>query len=206
MHPTPIFRQTEPLQALAFARSRSFGTLAISSEGAPLMAHVPVLISADGTQVEMHLLRSNPISRACQTPRDATLVVLGPDGYISPDWYGVEDQVPTWNYVAVQFTGTLHLRPEGDLEDLLARQSAALEAFLPKQPWTMDKMSPDTKSRFLRVILPFRLEVADIQSTFKLNQNKPDAARLRAARAVEDGFGSDLGALSDLMRQPPGKA
>jgi transcriptional regulator len=114
--------------------------------------------------------------------------------------------VPTWNYVAVQFTGEVHPCPPETLEDLLARQSAALESFLPKTPWTMDKMSAETKARFLRMILPFRLEVAEVQSTFKLNQNKPDHARMRAARAVEEGFGSDLMALADLMRQPPGGA
>ena len=52
----------------------------------------------------------------------------GPDSYISPDWYEVPDQVPTWNYVAVHLTGTLELRPQEELLDLLDRQSALFEA------------------------------------------------------------------------------
>jgi transcriptional regulator len=31
----------------------------------------------------------------------STLIVNGVDGYISPDWYGIDGQVPTWNYVTV---------------------------------------------------------------------------------------------------------
>jgi len=153
----------------------------------------------------MHLVRSNPIARL-MAPKAATLVISGPDGYVSPDWYGAEDQVPTWNYVAVHVTGTLQPMPEDALEDLLARQSEALEAFLPKDPWTMDKMTDATRDRFLRMIVPFQMTVTDVQSTYKLNQNKPDEVRLRAARAVQDSFGSDLEELSDLMRVPPPNA
>jgi len=203
MHPNPIFRKTETDVALSFARVRSFGTLALSTAHAPLLSHVPFLLSPEGDVVDFHLVRSNPICRAFSETCPATLAVTGPDGYVSPDWYGIDDQVPTWNYVAVHLTGQLEQRPEAELEALLAAQSDALEGFLPKTPWTMDKMSEDTKSRFMRMILPFRLTVTDVHSTFKLNQNKPDAARLQAARAIEEGFGSDLMALADMMRVPP---
>ncbi|KUF09409.1 FMN-binding negative transcriptional regulator [Pseudoponticoccus marisrubri] len=205
MHPNPQFRQAERTRALAFARARGFGLLTVSTEGAPLLAHVPFLLSEAGDSVDLHLVRSNPI---CRTARDgvaATLAVTGPDGYVSPDWYGLEDQVPTWNYVAVHLTGMLIPLPVETLPDMLARQSAAFEARLaPKPAWTMDKMSTETRARFLRMILPFRMQVSEVQSTFKLNQNKPDAARHAAAGHVAQGFGSELDALASLMREPPG--
>ncbi|SMX46512.1 FMN-binding negative transcriptional regulator [Maliponia aquimaris] len=204
MHPNPTFRQTAAQEALSLARTRGFGLLALSAQGAPLLSHVPFLLSDDGTQARLHLVRSNPICRACAQPLAATLAVSGPDGYISPDWYGLDDQVPTWNYLAVHLTGTLHPLPIEDLEPMLADQSAAFEARLqPKPPWTMDKMTADTRTRFLRMILPFRLQIDDVQSTFKLNQNKPDAARHAAADSVQTGLGSDLAALARWMRTPP---
>ena len=55
----------------------------------------------------------NAVIRA--VPGPAVLAVIGPDGYISPDWYGtheqVPDQVPTWNYIAVHLRGILHPLP-----------------------------------------------------------------------------------------------
>ncbi|EBA07773.1 FMN-binding negative transcriptional regulator [Sagittula stellata] len=204
MHTNPAFRQTDETVALDFARSRAFGTLCLSTEGAPHLAHVPFLLAEDGRTIDLHLTRSNPIARACRVPREVTLAITGPDGYVSPDWYGLEDQVPTWNYVAVHLSGILHpLQPE-ELPGMLARQSAAFEDFIPgKMPWTMDKMSEDTTARFLRMIQPFRLEILSVASTFKLNQNKSANARHNAARHVEEGFGSDLTRLADLMRTPP---
>ncbi|MFW2588658.1 FMN-binding negative transcriptional regulator [Sagittula sp. SSi028] len=205
MHSNPSFRQASDAQAIAFARGRSFGVLTASSpDGPPLVSHLPFLLNGDGDMAELHMARPNPIARACKEHLPVTLVVSGPDGYVSPDWYGIEDQVPTWNYAAVHLTGVLHRLPADRLPDMLARQSAAFEDDIPgKTPWTMDKMTADTKARFLRMILPFELRIDTVSSTFKLNQNKPDAARLRAAEHIRSGLGSELDGLAQLMRQPP---
>ncbi len=203
MHPNPIFRQTDAKRSLDFARARGFGVLAISTGGAPLLSHIPFLLSADGGVADLHLVRSNPIARAVRSEAQARLDVLGPDGYVSPDWYGIDDQVPTWNYVAVSLTGRLEALPPDALEPMLAAQSAAYESRLPKPPWTMEKMTDATRTRFLRMIQPFRLHVDALESTWKLGQNKPEAARHAAAAAVRQGLGHGLAALSELMAQPP---
>lgn len=201
MHPNPAFRKADQALALDLARERAFGTLCVSAEPVPLLAHVPFLLSGDGDSLDLHLVRSNPI---CRATGPARLAVSGPDGYVSPDWYGVADQVPTWNYTAVHLTGQLEALPQDALPGMLARQSAFFEArLLPKPAWTMDKMSPDVIARFLRMILPFRLHVEEVQSTVKLGQNKDDPVRMAAADRLEDGFGLDLTALAALMRQPP---
>jgi len=202
MHPNPAFRPEDRARNIGFARDRGFGVLAMSTEDAPLVSHVPFLLSEDGTQAELHLVRSNPIVRALKQPQTVRIAVSGPDGYVSPDWYGVADQVPTWNYVAVHLTGELQLRPAEDLRDLLDRQSAFYEARLcPKLPWVTEKMSDDALARMMRMIVPCHMRVDEIQGTWKLNQNKPDAVRLRAAdRIAEDGFGAELSLLQALMR------
>lgn len=201
MHPNPTFRKADSALALKIARERAFGMLCVSAEPVPLLAHVPFLLSEDGAGVDLHLVRSNPI---CRATGPARLAVTGPDGYVSPDWYGIADQVPTWNYTAVHLSGRLEALPADRLSEMLARQSAFFEArLLPKPPWTMDKMSTEVTARFLRMILPFRLHVEDVQSTVKLGQNKDAAVRLAAADRMEEGFGSELGALAALMRRPP---
>jgi transcriptional regulator len=201
MHPNPIFRKAEEALALEIARTRGFGTLCVSTDPFPLLAHVPFLLSEAGDTVDLHLVRSNPI---CRAPGPARLAVSGPDGYVSPDWYGIADQVPTWNYVAVHLSGRLEPLPVAELPDMLARQSAFFEArLLPKPPWTMEKMSAAVTERFLRMILPFRLHVEAVQSTVKLGQNKEAAAREAAADRLEEGFGAELASLAALMRNPP---
>lgn len=197
MHPNPIFRQKENAAHLAFARARAFGALVT---GVPDLhiSHVPFVLNDAGTCADIHLVRSNPIARL--GPCDATLAVTGPDGYVSPDWYEVPDQVPTWNYVAVHLSGRLVPLDPADLRPMLDRQSAFFESRLDKTPWTTAKMTEDALTRMMRQILPFRFEVTDVQGTWKLNQNKPDEVRLRAATQIDTGLGSDLAQLAAMMR------
>jgi len=130
----------------------------------------------------------------------ATLIVNGPDGYISPDWYGIDDQVPTWNYVAVHLTGQLVRLDDDALKPLLARLSDHFESQLfPKPIWTMEKMTDDVKMKMMRQILPFKFEISELHSTWKLGQNKPEQARLDAADALAD----HVPALAKLMKDLP---
>ncbi|MGB3555216.1 MAG: FMN-binding negative transcriptional regulator [Jannaschia sp.] len=203
MHPNPAFRQTPDTATLAFARDRAFGTLAVNAEGGPLLSHVPILVSPDAESVDLHLVRSNPILRLL--PGRAVISINGADGYVSPDWYEVPDQVPTWNYVAAHLRGRLERLRDGAMRDMLDRQSAAYEERLhPKTPWTADKMSPEVLERMMRQIVPCRLHLEEVHATWKLSQNKPEEVRLRAADAMENaGIGSETLLLSALMKAPP---
>ncbi|MFW8633776.1 FMN-binding negative transcriptional regulator [Cribrihabitans pelagius] len=203
MHPNPVFHDADDAANLSFARERAFGVLAVSGGGgaAPMLSHVPFLLSDDGAWAELHLMRSNPIVRALKVPRAARLAVSGPDGYISPDWYGLADQVPTWNYVAVHLNGELELRPESGLRSLLDRQSAFYEARLaPKPAWSAAKMDAEALARLMRMIVPVQMRISAVEGTWKLNQNKPHDVRMRAAASAEQGLGAGLAELAALMR------
>ena len=204
MHPNSIFRRTSDDRALDLVRSRGFGQVTVVADGTMHAAHVPLLLSDGAQTLDLHLGRASPIARALSEPLQALVTINGPDGYVSPDWYGADDQVPTWNYVAVQLRGTLERLDQDDMRDVLDRQSAHFENQLPKTPWTTDKMTPDVLDKMMRQIVPCRLQIEDVQSTFKLNQNKPDDVRLRAADAMEtSGIGLDTATLAQLMRNPP---
>ena len=206
MHPNSQFRQTEQSKALAFAAGQGFGVLTLPSVELHA-SHIPFVLSDDGTAVDMHLVRSNPIARALKAAGDqapAFLIVQGPHAYISPDWYGLEDQVPTWNYVAVHLTGRLVALDDDALRDSIDRLSAAFENKIASQtgkaPWQSKKMSPDALAGMMKAIRPFRFEIEAIDSTYKLNQNKPAMAVEGAMTGLRNSqVGSQLDQLIDLM-------
>ena len=209
MHLSPLFRQASREANLAFARQRGFGVLAVSAgdAGGPLLSHIPFLLAEDGCAVHAHLARPNPILQFLEEgERPAVLAVGGPDSYISPDWYEADPGlVPTWNYVAVHLRGVLRLRPEetlpGHLDELAAQFE---ERLLPKRPWRTAKVPERQLEALMRAILPVELEVETVDGTWKLNQNRPDEARLNAARHVEgSGFGTETALLAGLMRNLP---
>ena len=202
MHPNPVFHDVNAAKNIAFARSRAFGVLALNGDDGPLISHIPFLLSDDAATADLHLVRSNPIARMGEGSHAAKILVSGPDSYVSPDWYGVQDQVPTWNYIAVHLTGTLERLPQDAMHDMLDRQSAAYEAqLLPKTPWTTAKMTPEDLEKMMRMIVPFRFTVTGVDGTWKLGQNKPELARVSAAEHMaEHGIGSEVEIIAAMMR------
>ena len=191
MHPNSQFRQTPEQKAAAQAALRDFGQLAINGTqgglgySAPLVSHIPFVFQNEDL-VLAHLVRSNPIFKALQTgAAPAVLSIDIADAYISPDWYQADDQVPTWNYIAVQLRGQLSLMQDSELEKVLELTSERFEADLaPKPAWTMDKMSDKAKTSMMRAIAPIQLRMEDIQSTWKLNQNKSPEDRAGVIEAL----------------------
>ncbi len=202
MHPNPAFRQTPRDRNIAFARDRGFGIVTVNGPDGPLAAHVPFSLSEDGTSLELHLVRSNPVARSLTVPQPVLIAVSGPDAYVSPDWYGADHQVPTWNYIAVHLRGTLSLLPDEQMRAQLDRLSHVFEARLdPKPEWLTTKMPDELLERMMRSIVPARMTVTDVQGTWKLGQNKPDEVRLRAAAHVaQSAVGGDAAAVARLMR------
>ena len=202
MHPNRAFRGVDTAADLAFVGSRGFGMLTLAGPHGPLASHIPFVVSAEGAAVNAHIVRSTPIRKALEDgPVAALLVVSGPDGYVSPDWYGAEDQVPTWNYVAVHLRGVLTVALRQGLRAHLDDLSASFEERLAdKIPWTTAKMTPETLVKFVAMIVPITLSVARVDGAWKHSQNKPEDVRLRAADGVaRSGIGSQTTALAALM-------
>lgn len=178
MHPNRAFAWDDCDAMLAFVDDIAFATIA--AEG-PVVVHAPVLVAGPG-RLRFHLSRGN---RAKLDGRRAIVSVLGPDAYISPDWYGAGDPVPTWNYVAVEAEGPVRRLDEAETIALLDALSAAHEARLaPKPVWTRDKMMAGRFETMLKAIIGYELEIEALRGTRKLGQNKTGAERLSVAAGL----------------------
>jgi transcriptional regulator len=154
-----------------FIRVHPFAAIAAVVEGRVLFAYAPVVIDAAGV-LRFHLARINPLA----TLADGTplrLSFLGPDAYVSPDWYASAAMVPTWNYAAVEAEGPLRLLDEDGLRQLLIDLSAAEEEkLLPKKPWTLDKLPEERMRALFAAIRGFAVAPETLEGKFKLSQDK----------------------------------
>ena len=184
MHPNTAFRWEDRQAMRALVAELGFGALFCATPDGPRVAQVPVVWLDDAT-LGLHLARGNGIVRHLDGAT-ALFVAQGPDGYVSPDWYGLDNnQVPTWNYVAVELEGTMRRMEHDALVAQVDQLTAQQEGRLDKTPWTRSKMDPATFDKMTSAIIGFRLEIAAWRGTLKLGQNKPEAARLAAADGVE---------------------
>ncbi|MEC3910134.1 FMN-binding negative transcriptional regulator [Sphingobium sp. CR2-8] len=196
MHPDPQFGWRDQQALRAFVTAQPFGMLFAQTPDGPAVAHVPV-VWLDEQRIGFHLSRGNRLASHLDGAR-ALFVVNGPHGYVSPDWYGLDDQVPTWNYVAAELEGDVRALPATALPDLIDALSLASEARLaPKPVWTRDKMTPGLFDRMASAIIGYDMQVVEWRGTRKLGQNKPPVALAAAA----DGMAAaGDAAIATLMR------
>jgi transcriptional regulator len=196
MHPDRRYHWQDRDALRGFVAERGFGMVfAMTAEG-PRVAHVAVIWLDEG-RIGFHLANANALTRALGGAR-ALFVAQGEDAYVSPDWYGMADQVPTWNYRAVELGGTVARVDAARTVDLLDRLSQAREARLsPKPAWTRTKMTPGRFEKMLGAITGFALTVEEWRGTVKFGQDKPEAARNAVADALE---AAGDGAVARLMR------
>jgi len=197
MHPNSAFRKEDRALFAALVAETGFGMVFLATPDGPRVAHVPLLLTEEGT-LRFHLALGNALTRHLDGAQ-ALAVVNGPDGYVSARWYSDPDQVPTWNYIALEMQGPVRRMDRAELLALLEDVSAHHEARVADgTPWTMDKMARIKRDRMMDMIVGFELTIEAWRPTFKLSQNKPpeERARLVAGLKAEGAL-----ALAALMEQ-----
>ncbi|MGA0603702.1 FMN-binding negative transcriptional regulator [Caulobacter sp. KR2-114] len=198
MHPAPTFALRDPQPLLDFVAHRGFAVLAAQGPEGPVTAHAAVIVTSG--VLRFHLSAANRMVAALAERPRLLAVVTGPDAYVSPDWYAAEDQVPTWNYVAVEIEGEARALDRAGARTLLDDLSAHFEAKLaPKPPWTTAKMTPAKLEALLGGIVAYEAPIARLEGTWKLSQNKPgEVSRVAAALEVLPDAGAQ--GVARLMR------
>lgn len=190
-------------EALPILQQRAFGLLVVPTADAPFGVHVPFLVDGapdDGLTIAVHVARANPIHTHIGDGCKVLLVCTGPDAYVSPDWYGSEQQVPSWLYASVHVTGTAEfMAPESHLDhvDRLATQFESRLA--PKPPWTSDKMSTEKRDRMLQAIVAITIHVEEIHAQKKLVQHKSEAEQRGAAAGLRDRGDRASNEIADMI-------
>ncbi len=204
MYTHPAFR-IDRAEALTLLRERAFGLLVVPTGDAPLAVHVPFLIDereGGAWRVEFHVARANPIHTFIGAGCKALLVCQGPDAYISPDWYGVANQVPTWTYTAVHLKGTARVQSEADNLGHGDRLSGFFEErLLPKKPWTSSKMDETKRSAMMKAIVSITLDVETVDGQKKLTQHKGETERRGAIAGLRARGGRADVEIAALMEQ-----
>ena len=184
MHPNRKFHIADRDEMIGFVREQGFGIIVAQTEEGLRAVHVPVLL--EGDRLRFHVSRGNLIHAALLAGGDALFIANGVHGYVSPDWYGLEDRVPTWNYVAVELDGPVRTMERDELIRFLDDLSDHNEARLaPKPMWKRDKMSEGLFDGLVKAITGFEMQVTGWRGTAKLNQDKGDEVRSRLADALE---------------------
>lgn len=183
MHPNRAFAWHDGAAMLDFIADIGLCTIFVGADRGGHVLHVPVVV-AGPDRLRFHVARANRATPGLEGSA-VSLSCLGPHAYVSPDWYGTADQVPTWNYIAVEARGRLRRLEEAELIGQIDALSALHEARLaPKPLWARAKMTSGRAETMAKAIVGFEIMVTDLAGTRKLGQNKSVEERAGAVAGL----------------------
>jgi transcriptional regulator len=195
MYIPPHFRQHNQEAAISFMKRYPFAVVVSNGTDAPVATHLPFHISVAGEQIVLtaHFAKANPQWKSL----DNLLVIFsGPHSYISPGNYEKEENVPTWNYIAVHAYGKAELVT--DTKEGLAILEEMMQQSEPEYLAQWERLNEDYKRRLYNGIVPFRVHVTRIDAKEKLSQNKTKTERTNIIDWLsksEDGAAQQIGVL-----------
>ena len=137
-----------------------------------------VIVQRSGKALlEGHLVKTNPLYELLmQGSLQCRLVFQAADGYVSPSIYAEKQKsgkvVPTWNYVAAQFFGTLNIVSEQKLLALLENQVDQFEHSQGSH-WRLSDAPTNYIEQLSQAVFGICFEPARARTHHKLSQNRP---------------------------------
>lgn len=165
------FEQKDNEKSIAFMRTYNFALLVSVKEDLPIATHLPFVIEEKDNIIVLtsHLSKANEQWKTF-ADKEVLIVFAEPHAYISPALYEKQQNVPTWNYIAVHAYGKIKiLNSDEEKLKVLHKQMQTFEADYIEQFKNLDKKYING---LLNGIVAFEIIVTDLQSKEKLSQNK----------------------------------
>ncbi|UJH67773.1 FMN-binding negative transcriptional regulator [Allomuricauda sp. SCSIO 65647] len=171
----PHYYKNENLDEVkAFLRKNSFGILVNQVDGKPWATHIPLELETDRAGEDVlvgHISKANPQWKVFEDNAEVLCIFNGPHAYVSSSWYQ-EEEVPTWNYIAVHVYGKLTVLDEEATMKALHRLVDKYEQ-QSENPISLHDMSSKTL-RQVKGVVGFQIKINEIQAAYKLSQTRPE--------------------------------
>ena len=182
-----------------FLKQNSFGILVSQVDGRPWATHIPLELEVDDTGNDIlagHIAKANPQWKNFKDQKEILCIFNGAHSYVSSSWYK-EEEVPTWNYIAVHIYGTLKIVDE---ETTLASPHKLVNKYEKdsKNPISINDLSKKTM-RQIKGVVGFHISIDEIHAAYKLSQGREhDHSKIIQELEERDDTGSKK--IAKLMR------
>lgn len=148
------------------------------SENKPIATQVPVFIEEkNGKKIlRGHLMKNTDHHKAFLHNQNVLVVFTGHHTYVSGTWYSNPHTPSTWNYMSVHVKGTIRFVEDAELIDVLQMTSLHFENKNQKSETIYDNLPAELTQRLIKAIVAFEIEVKEMNSVFKLSQDRDIAS------------------------------
>jgi len=198
------YRNENQQEIRNFLKENSFGILISQLEGKLHATHIPIELNEENdgiTELSGHLSKANPQWKNFKKNEEVLAIFSGPHSYVSSSWYQ-QEEVPTWNYLAVHVYGSIQIMENDELHDSLKKMVDKYEQNS-ENPVSVDRMSEKTM-RQINGIIGFKIAVREVQAVSKLSQNRNNQDYQNIVHQLEKSASIQAKALAVAMKKKRG--
>ncbi len=164
----------------------------VSSNNIPVATQVPLFLEERNDKLILlgHLMKNTDHHKAFVSNSHVLAVFTGPNSYVSGSWYENPHTPSTWNYISVHLQGEIRFLEGDDLIEVLRMTSLHFENNDASSPTAYDNIPKDLTDRLKNAIVAFEIEVRDIDTVFKLSQDRDQESYRNIIRELKKGDSS----------------
>lgn len=185
-----------------FICENGFGILVSRAQSKLWATHIPLELdkNENGNDVLYgHISKGNPQWKNFSDKNEVLAIFHGPHAYISSSWYNHEN-VSTWNYIAVHIYGKIKIIEGKRLIEVLKKLTDKYES-KSKKPVSVNTLSEKFLHREIKGIVGFEIVIDEIQSAYKLSQNRDEVNHETIIKELENrGDPNSLAIASEMKK------
>jgi transcriptional regulator len=176
MYNLPYYKEQDSKEVIEFMRHHPFIFLSgVDTENKPVATQVPVFIDEREGNLFLtgHIMRNTDHHIAFEQNKNVLAVFTGPHTYVSATWY-TKPMGSTWNYMSVHAHGMIRFGDKAELISVLRRLTLHYENGNTASATVFDNLPAEYTESMMKAIVPFEIEINDLQHVFKLSQNRDE--------------------------------
>jgi transcriptional regulator len=175
MYNLPYHKEEDANVIKEFLKQYPFAFLTgCNSENQPIATQVPLFIEEkNGTKIlRGHIMKNTDHHKTFLQNENVLAVFTGKHTYVSGTWYSNPYMPSTWNYMSVHINGIIRFLGNDELEDILRMTTLYFEDQNHQSTTIFDNLPKEFKRRVMHTIVAFEVEIKDIDTVFKLSQDR----------------------------------
>jgi transcriptional regulator len=189
MYDLPYHKEHNEQVITAFIAQYPFAFLSgCDAENKPVATQLPVFIEEKNGRKIMrgHIMKNTDHHKAFLHNPNVLVVFTGRHTYVSGTWYSNPYTPSTWNFMSVHVKGIISFLDDPALIDVLRMTTLHFENNNHQSTTIYDNLPTEYTERLMKAIVAFEIEVKEIDTVFKLSQDRDEASYRTIMRKLNE--------------------
>lgn len=178
MYKFPYYTEEDQQKVIAFMKENSFATITGIGEQYPVASHIPLEVEVHENGkifLSGHLMKKTDHHIAFEKNENVLVIFNGPHTHVSASWYTNPVMGSTWDYMVVHAKGKIIFKDEQGTYEAVKAITNKYEGL--EKSSSFDKLPQEYIDKMVKAIVGFTIEVASLENTFKLSQNRDNESK-----------------------------